>query len=219
MISGEELKIRQRAIRDQFADNEFGIRVHRAISWIRRSEQEADDPDARFIFLWIGFNALYARKSEFGATASELYRMESRFRDIVGFDSEKRLYDAIWVALWDPCRNLLDNEYAFEPRWRWEGGDPEAADWQEDFEREKKKVHRALQGGDTVAILRTLFRRLYCVRNQLFHGNATFGGDKNRSQIGDGAKILGALLPLVVDIMMTNHAHDWGRIQYPPVDS
>ena len=216
MISADELKDRQRAIRDQFADKEFGIRVHRAISWIRRAEQEADDPDAQFIFLWIGFNSLYGRKSEYGSTASELYLMKKRFHDIVGFDVEKRIYNAIWVELWDPCRNLLDNEYAYEFRWRWEDGDPSAADWEERFEKDKKKVHRGLQNGDAAQVLVTLFQRLYCVRNQLIHGNSTYGGDRNRSQIGDGAKILARLLPLVVDVMMVNHAHDWGRIQYPP---
>jgi len=218
VISGDELKTRQRAIRDNFVDNDFAIRVHRAISWIRRGELEVDDPDARFVFFWIGFNALYASKSEYGSTASELYRMERRFEDIVRFDTEKRIHNAIWVSLWDPCRNLLDNEYAYELRWRWEDGDPAAADWADRFEREKKKVHASLGKGDTVEVLGTLFKRLYCVRNQLFHGNATFGGEKNRSQITDGAKILTALLPLIVDLMMINHAHDWGRIQYPPAD-
>ncbi|MFZ9363927.1 MAG: hypothetical protein ACO25T_09900, partial [Arenimonas sp.] len=41
------------------------IRLHRAISWLARAEQEAEDPDARFIFLWIALNAAYAKQFGF----------------------------------------------------------------------------------------------------------------------------------------------------------
>jgi len=36
------------------------IRLHRAISWLARSEKETGDSDAQIIFLWIAFNAAYA---------------------------------------------------------------------------------------------------------------------------------------------------------------
>lgn len=53
------LKAKQRAIRDGFPET-MGLRVHRAISWVGRAEDCGDDHDARFIFLWIAFNAAYA---------------------------------------------------------------------------------------------------------------------------------------------------------------
>ena len=43
----------------------MGLRVYRAISWIGRAEACDGDDDARFIFLWIAFNAVYADKREF----------------------------------------------------------------------------------------------------------------------------------------------------------
>lgn len=36
--------------------------MHRALSWLNRAEREPDDYDARFIFLWIAFNAAYAQE-------------------------------------------------------------------------------------------------------------------------------------------------------------
>ena len=41
----------------------FRVRLHRAISWLARAEGEPDDHDAQFVFLWIAFNAAYARES------------------------------------------------------------------------------------------------------------------------------------------------------------
>ena len=47
---------------DVIPDNE--LRVSRALSWLRRSEDFADYPDDRFIFLWIAFNAAYGIVSD-----------------------------------------------------------------------------------------------------------------------------------------------------------
>ena len=47
----KELKARQRAERDSYPEN-LSLRVHRALSWLDRVEQD-DDPESRFIFLWI----------------------------------------------------------------------------------------------------------------------------------------------------------------------
>ena len=58
------LKSRQRSLRAGFPET-MGLRVHRSISWIGRAAAAADDPDARFIFLWIAFNAAYADERDF----------------------------------------------------------------------------------------------------------------------------------------------------------
>src|SRR3546814_5794703 len=58
------LKAKQRAIRAGFPET-MGLRVHRAISWIGRAEACGEDDDARFVFLWIAFNAAYADETEF----------------------------------------------------------------------------------------------------------------------------------------------------------
>ena len=42
-------------------DDNLGLRVHRAISWIERAEQESDDADAALVFYWIAFNSAYAK--------------------------------------------------------------------------------------------------------------------------------------------------------------
>ena len=52
------LKSKQRDLRDGFP-TALTLRVHRALSWLTRAEQEHDDLDVRFLLLWIGFNAAY----------------------------------------------------------------------------------------------------------------------------------------------------------------
>lgn len=50
------LKQKQRAIREGFPQP-LSLRVHRALSWLGRSEAETSDADVRFILLWVGFNS------------------------------------------------------------------------------------------------------------------------------------------------------------------
>ena len=58
-LDPETLKQKQRELRDDFP-LPLTLRVHRALSWLRRAKNEKDDLDVRFILLWIGFNAAYA---------------------------------------------------------------------------------------------------------------------------------------------------------------
>lgn len=53
------LKAKQRAIRAGFPET-MGLRAHRAINWIGRAKACGEDDDARFLFIWITFNAAYA---------------------------------------------------------------------------------------------------------------------------------------------------------------
>ncbi|NDE01904.1 MAG: hypothetical protein EBZ91_09180, partial [Gammaproteobacteria bacterium] len=62
MASHKELKTRQRRERDGHSPS-VALRVHRALSWLGRAEKERTDDDARFVFLWIAFNAAYATES------------------------------------------------------------------------------------------------------------------------------------------------------------
>ena len=40
----------------------LNLRVHRTLSWLQRAAACEGDPDARFVFLWIAFNAAYAQE-------------------------------------------------------------------------------------------------------------------------------------------------------------
>ncbi len=46
------LKDKQRRLREGFPPN-FGLRIHRALSWLGRAASEQDDADVRFILLWV----------------------------------------------------------------------------------------------------------------------------------------------------------------------
>ena len=212
------LKARQREIRDGF-DESLGLRVHRALSWLQRAEQEEEDSDARFIFLWIAFNAAYANELEDRAQFSERGLFANFVQRLVGLDTGKQLYNLVWQEFPRSIRQIINNQYIYQPFWDHHNGRIDAADWQERFERSKKAANKALGDMDTAKVLLIVLERLYTLRNQLVHGGATWNSQINREQVRDGANIMHQLVPVLIHTMMENANEVWGAPCYPVVKS
>lgn len=216
-LSFDLLKTKQRAIRSEFPEA-LALRVHRALSWLKRAEMAGDDEDAAFIFLWIAFNAAYAREIGEAVVSGERAAFGAFFRRLSDLDTAHRVYDAIWQRFSQSIRMLLDNRYIFDAFWKHQNGVAGNQDWLDRFERSRRDIATKLGRRDTLGVLMTLFDRLYVLRNQLVHGGATWSGRVNRDQVHDGARILGFLVPIFIDLMMDNPEAEWGPPYYPVVD-
>ena len=90
--------------------------------------------------------------------------------------------------------------------------------WQERFTKGKHRAHRLLETNDTSELLALVFQRIYTLRNQLVHGGATWNSQINRAQVQDCANIMGKLVPVVIDLMMSSPDTIWGEACYPVVN-
>ncbi|TMO30744.1 hypothetical protein CWC28_02645 [Pseudoalteromonas sp. S4492] len=211
----KSLKSKQREIRNEFSDN-LGLRVHRALSWLEKSEQCNDDQDSQFIFLWIAFNAAYAQDTEvLRHTESEAFSLF--IAKLVELDESNKLYNLIWAEFSSSVRVLLDNQYVYQPFWDYQNGKLTEQEWKERFAKAKVAANNALSSKRTDLLVAIILQRLYTLRNQLIHGGATWQSSANRSQIRDGVAFLSKLVPIIVDIMMDNPQVLWGSANYPVV--
>jgi hypothetical protein len=213
-LSFAQLKDKQRRIRGGFPQH-IGLRIHRALSWLGRAEMESNDPDVRFILLWISFNSAYAADPR---DDCERGIFKAYFEGLVDLDHEHRIYNSVWKRFSQEIRVLLGNQYIFAPFWSHHNGLEGFADWEGRLASSKKVIARAMAEHQTAKILSILFDRLYVLRNQLVHGGATWNSTINRNQVRDGAAVLSWLLPVMIDIMMDNPDRDWGKPFYPVVD-
>lgn len=211
----QTLKTRQRAERDNYPEN-LGLRVHRALSWLNRAEQE-DDLDSRFIFLWIAFNAAYATEIDDRQGLSEQASFNAFLKKLHDLDHGKRLGEIVWRAYSGAIRILLDNPYVFAGFWDYQKGNQTEAQWQQSFSAAKKAANHALAAQDTPRLLAIVLARTYTLRNQLIHGGATWASSVNREQIRDCVSIMGELVPAVIEIMMDSPGTLWGDASYPVV--
>jgi hypothetical protein len=213
----ETLKTKHRQKREAFPQA-LSLRVHRALSWLDRAEREESDDDAKFIFLWIAFNAAYAQDVEGVEEFSEQQKLGGFVERLVEADQDKRLYQVLWSEFAGPVRTLIDNKYVFQPFWESLRGKPSGEHWEESFEKAKGAAHACLAHQNVAKLLQIVLSRLYVLRNQLVHGLATWQGAANREQVRDGAAILSSLVPLMIDLMMDDPRPVWGEACYPVVE-
>ena len=190
------------------------MRIHRAISWLARSEQEVEDADARFIFQWIALNAVYAQAF---VDTTERERARRFIETLVALDQDRRLHDALFSQFTGPIRTLLDNRYVFESFWIALRDHDSSGRWERQFSASRKAALAAVMQGDTAVVLSVVFDRLYVLRNQLVHGGATWNSKVNRGQLRDGVAILAVLVPLVITVMLEHPGGEFGEVSYPVV--
>ncbi|MDD2721868.1 MAG: HEPN domain-containing protein [Gallionella sp.] len=211
------LKSCHRALRDGYPAS-LNLRVHRALSWLKRAEL-SEDEDGKFIFLWIAFNAAYAREIDETCRLSEQATFVEFLQRLCALDQDKRIDGLAWKEFSGPIRLLLDTPFVFQSFWDWHAGKISEAEWSERFEKGKKTAQRALVSGNTPALLGVVFNRLYTLRNQLIHGGATWNSKVNRKQLHDCARLLGKLVPAIIGLMLDHPEIEWGAVCYPVVDA
>ena len=211
-------------------------RMRRAGSWIKRSEKTASDRKnvrtgeeetgldcERFIFLWIAFNAAYGRELVDDDDSREWERFSEFLKEVLRQDQENAIETILWSTYSGPIRILLNNQYVYGPFWDWVRGSERGRNWRDRFEEDKRAANGRLANSDVHGVLVAVFRRLYVLRNQIFHGGATFASGWGQDQVRDGSRIMAALVPRILEIMRADIEKNpesavWGRVAYPRIN-
>ena len=195
------------------------LRIHRAISWVKRAEKETDDLDAKFIFYWIAFDAAYGRWIE--PRGRGKHSESSLFREYLHsvVERESRITDATWNRLPGSIEGILSNRYIFREFWNYHTSDGFRDDnWETTFDSQMKAFENAKDIRDIHIVSSTLtrvFERLYTMRCQFFHGSSSWNSAINRAQVTDGVSIMECLIPLFLFAMMSDPTPVWGHLRYP----
>ncbi len=221
-------------------------RMRRARSWHERSKLAAREKESanksegekarfdceQFVFLWIAFNAAYGYDLVDRGIVEDKQRETDKFtsflQSVVKRDQKKHIR-CVLSKMWDgPVCALLDNVHTYEPFWNWVRGSYRRKYLYSDFMDCNNRVQTKWSEGDIVSSLREVFMRLYTLRNQIFHGGATFAGGWEgergwgEEQIRDGSRIMAALVPIILKIMEDDIKKDpssptWKGVAYPRI--
>ncbi|MFQ3230152.1 hypothetical protein [Reinekea sp.] len=190
-------------------------RLHRAISWLKSAEQ-AQSIDIEFISLWISFSACFS-VDDLGDETLEAHASFQQFIElIVNNDSDNKIYSCLWEEYSGHVKSLVKNPFVFHPFWVAQRNGTNF--WQEEFDQSSIKALNALSRKRVPELCSIVLDRLFVLRNQIIHGGATFEGRVNREQVRDGAGLLGTLMPLFIEIMLTANDEAWGDVRYPVIN-
>ena len=216
----ESLSAKMSASRVDFP-NDVWLRIYRALSWLSRADMESDsDPDAKFIFYWIAFNAAYGRDlPDDDYHHSEVEGFMDFFDRVTLVDSRRKtIHRYVFSIIPKTIESLVANKFVFRDFWKHYNGDPRFNKWEMRLRESEEHTQFQMERGDTARVLATVFGRLYVLRNQLVHGGATWKSSVNRDQVNDGVSIMAYTVPVFIDLMMDNSGiFDDGRPYYPLV--
>lgn len=196
------------------ANHPTAIRIHRACSWLQRTETVEDGKDLDVVVLcrWIAFNSLYG---QWDADRREpLLDREcwGRFLDrILKLDADGRLKDVL-IANKRLVMSIFDDEHL--ARRYWKDPTPKQA---ASAKRTKFDARTWYLQENWSIVLDRLIERIHLMRCQLAHGAATYNSSVNRNSLRRVNIMLGHLLTTIMLIMIDYGAdEDWGEMPYPP---
>ena len=198
-------------------------RMRRAFSWLERSKRARIDEE-RFIFLWIAFNAAYGAEST-GIDEhhpSENQQIKNFLREVIERDEEREIETILWETYSGPIRVLLENQYLFRLFWRWVRDPSRTYNWRKGFESNRDRIRSALEERNVHVVFSEIFRRLYELRNQVFHGGVAYAEGWGRTQLRHGTRIMADVVPVILDIMKAEvdanpSSQVWGKVAYPRI--
>ena len=180
----------------------------RANSWFDRAEKglEGIDKDmhTQFIFLWVGFNAIYAGDPNKNLGQKE--ETETYFQNLLDCNQAK-----------DTIYNVI-NSNSLKEKIESLGKDMSLS---KDFLDKEKVIPFPIWNIEsTENILCCIFQRLRDLRNQLVHGAESSDCKLNKNRLVDKTEVMHHFLPVFIEIMLKipeKEWKEWGKIKFPRV--
>lgn len=206
---------KQRCAESNNVFQNWQIRVHRSLSWLKRAREIPDDqPDLKFVLLWVSLNSLYSRwDTQQNAPAQDAAARTMFIERVCSWD------DATVRAMLQQHRplikTLLENFYLSNVFWR-DPSHPKAKGWGTE---DANFLDRNLKEDRICRVLEQACDRLFVMRGQLVHGAATGGGKLNRQTLKHCLMLLDRVVPTLLQIVIERgRSDDWPELCYPPLN-
>lgn len=207
-------RFKKRCVETNNLHQNWQIRVHRAISWMKRASQFDDaQPEAKFLFLWIALNSLYGRwNPSKNAPDVDGHSRQDFIRRICEMDLQTiglllRRHRGL-------VNKLLSNAFLSDVFWR-EPDHPKAKGWATE---DANYLDKNLKEQAYSRVLAQLLSRLYVLRGQIVHGASTGGSRLNRTPLRHAIELMSLLVPQIVEIVIARGCNDdWPELCYPPI--
>ncbi|MBJ8553015.1 HEPN domain-containing protein [Acinetobacter bereziniae] len=180
---------------------QFNLRIHRGLSWLKKAVILESDLDLKFISLWIALSAITPQLVKIKDGEQDFSQF---FSGIVRFDREQKIQHILWDRCHDAIARLIESPYTFQNFWDDQNQKINQKTWKQAFIAEKKRATEARQAQDSITLLEIVFQRLLTLQHQIILGGATYNSSMNRKLLQDSCNILIAVIPASMHIILEN---------------
>lgn len=180
---------------------QFNLRIHRGLSWLKKAVILQSDLDLKFLSLWIALSAINPQSVK---THNGEQDFSQFFGSLVRLDREQKIQHIVWDRYRDAITRLIESPYTFQNFWDDQNQKINQKVWKQAFLAEKKHVSEARQAQDSICLLGIVFQRLLTLQHQIILGGATCNSSMNRKLLQDGCNILIAVIPACMHIILEN---------------
>jgi len=206
-------RFKQRSLETNNVYQNWQIRVHRSLSWLKRASEFGDQqPEAKFLFLWIALNSLYSRwNTEKNAPDYDSKSRDDFFETLCRFNEgliAERLHRHRGLV-----KKILSDPYLSETFWR-EPDHPKAKGW---ATADANYIDVHFKAHDYCKVLKQVMQRLFVLRGQIVHGASTGGSKLNRGSLKYCLQLLEIFVPVIQHIAIEcGRGDEWPDLCYPP---
>jgi len=215
LLDADSLKKRfkQRSVETNNVYQNWQIRVHRSLSWLKRATQFGDErPEARFLFLWIALNSLYSRWNAEKNAPDYDSNARDEFFDKLCHLNEELIADQLHRHR-GLAKKILSDPYLSETFWR-KPDHPKARGW---ATADANYIDVHYKAHEYCKVLKQVTQRLFVLRGQIVHGASTGGSKLNRGSLKYCLQLLEIFVPVVQHIVIeSGRGDDWPELCYPP---
>lgn len=208
-----KLRFKKRCVETNNVHQNWQIRVHRALSWLKRAtEFDEQHAEARFLFLWIALNSLYSRWNnqknapDFDSAARNDFIAAVCEMDLAQVAEKLHRHRGL-------VKKILSNPFLSEVFWR----APDHPMARGRATEDAGYIDLNFKQRNYCKVLTQAMQRLFVLRGQIVHGASTGGSRLNRSSLRHCLELLAMFVPVVLHIVIDKGCgDDWPELCYPP---
>jgi hypothetical protein len=198
-------------------------RVTRAKSWLDAASRLEEGPEhiqiqVAFIYRNIAFNALYGRRQYENRTETSNDLRELFDRIVALHGEDKRAGGSILPDALQRSRGfweqVIEDEFVYNWYYKQESLNPGFKNW---YMKHRFEACERWKVGEYRNLLLEIFHRVMVLRNQIFHGCATFGQEsKGWKSVQKATPVTRELIPALYQLMMQyGDQVKWPPLPYP----
>lgn len=198
---------------EQHAVEYHQTRLRRAQLWLQRAQEEERRGAEKLMFFWVAFEAMFARHKRYtGDSDKKSHRAMNNFIEAAVQSGGAHIgVKEVIKNNKGEIKRIINLRYTAPDFWtRHDASKKTPEEWEAQHQREKEGLKKGLELRnlhDCVRVMKGLFGRLYSVRNQIFHGGHSLGGQsQGREQVKWALHLLEQFIPVFLDALQ-KHPH------------